>query len=156
MASSLVQPTRIGRYRAPQSVFHLIDDNSLARSSFCLIYASITPNSFQTDLGVYNAEANEEIVSILSFKTQVNNQQTPFFCLGTVIYKDEEIEPTAGRLLIFTAHTSATATKTSSLDLALVASAQVGGVVYSLVAVEGKIVAAVNSSVRLLISYTYG
>ncbi len=104
---------------------------------------------------MYTAEADEEIVSILSFRAQVNNQETPFFCLGTVIYKEDEIEPSAGRLLIFRAHTSATTQKTSSLDLALVASEKVTGVVYSLVLVEGKIVAAVNSSVRFLMSYTH-
>lgn len=101
-------------------------------------------------LGRYKTEPNEEITSILSFKAVVEDQEKPFFCLGTVIYKEEELEPTSGRLLIFTAHSSTVATKTSSLELSLVTSSKVKGCVYALKEVEGKIIAAVNSSVCVL------
>jgi DNA damage-binding protein 1 len=77
----------------------------------------------------------------------IEGQKRPFFCLGTVIFKEEEPEPTAGRLLIFTAYTLATQSKSSSLELSMVTFADVRGCVYSLKIVEDKIVAAINSSV---------
>lgn len=77
----------------------------------------------------------------------VEGQKKPFFCLGTVVYKAEENEPTAGRLLIFTAYTSTTQSKSSALELSMLTFADVKGCVYSLKVVEDKIVAAVNSSV---------
>jgi len=98
-------------------------------------------------LGQFNCDLDEEITSVVSFSLTVEGQQKPFFCLGTVIYKAEELEPTAGRLLILTAYTSATQSKSSSLELSMVTSADVWGCVYSLKVVEDKIVAAVNSSV---------
>lgn len=91
-------------------------------------------------------------MSLANFSIAVKNQEMPFFCLGTVIYKEEEIEPTSGRLLILTAHSSTSATKASGLELLLVAAAEVKGAVHSLKVVEGKIVAAVNSSVCIFSS----
>ncbi|KAF8967077.1 CPSF A subunit region-domain-containing protein [Flammula alnicola] len=131
VACTRIEPARIGSFEFPTSSFHLVDDSSLAR------------------LGQYKCAPNEEITSALTFKSLVENQEKPFFCLGTVVYKEEEIEPTSGRLLIFTAYTSAAPTKTSSLELSLVASAEVKGCVYALKNVEGKIVAAINSCVLL-------
>lgn len=98
-------------------------------------------------LGQYNCENDEEITSVASFKIQVQDEEKPLFCLGTMLFKDEEKEPSVGRLIIFTAYTPINSTKTSSLELSLVASTKVEGCVYALKIVDGKIVAAVNSSV---------
>ena len=99
------------------------------------------------DLGQFNCGPDEEITSVVSFSITVEGQKKPFFCLGTVFYKAEEKEPTAGRLLIFTAYTSTMQSKLSSLELSMLTFADVKGCVYSLKVVEDKIVAAVNSSV---------
>ena len=98
-------------------------------------------------MGQFNCGPDEEITSVVSFCMTVEGQKKPFFCLGTVSYKAEEKEPTAGRLLIFTAYTSTTQSKLSSLELSMLTFANVKGCVYSLKVVEDKIVAAVNSSV---------
>ncbi|KAF9485871.1 hypothetical protein BDN70DRAFT_870784 [Pholiota conissans] len=126
-----IEPTRIGTFEPARSTFYLIDDNTLAH------------------LGRYKTGPNEEITSVLSFKAVVDAQEKPFFCLGTVIYKEEEIEPTSGRLLIFTTHAATISAKSSSLELSLITSSEVKGCVYSLKEVEGQIVAAVNSSILL-------
>lgn len=70
----------------------------------------------------------------------------PFFCVGTYVYKAGEVEPSAGRLMVFTASTSTS----SNLALSLMASTKVPGCVYALTVVQNQIVAAVNSSVCFL------
>lgn len=100
-----------------------------------------------SDLCQFNCDSDEEITSVVSFSLTVEGRKKPFFCLGTVFYKAEEVEPTAGRLLIFTAYPSTTQSKLPSLELAMLTSTTVRGCVYSLKFVEDKIVAAVNSSV---------
>ncbi|KAF8908996.1 CPSF A subunit region-domain-containing protein [Gymnopilus junonius] len=126
-----VEPGRIGTYESLTSSFHVVDDNSLSR------------------LGQYQCEPDEEITAVLSFNSIVENESKPFFCLGTMLYKPEEKEPSVGRLLIFTAYTATGTSKTSSLELSLVASAEVQGCVFALKYVNDKIVAAVNSSILL-------
>lgn len=100
-------------------------------------------------LGQYHCEPEEEITSVTSFSIKVQDEDKPFFCLGTMIYKADEQEPVSGRLLIFSAFTSKTPSKKSSLELSLITSVKVEGCVYALKIVKDRIVAAVNSSVRL-------
>lgn len=128
------------------------------RFPVCLTFIIICPlilTGSYSDLGKYNCENDEEITSVASFRTRVEDEDKPFFCLGTMIYKAEEKEPAVGRLLVFTAYTPTNSTKTSSLELSLVTSAKVEGCVYALKMVDGKIVAAVNSSVRSRSIYLY-
>lgn len=78
----------------------------------------------------------------------MNEQTASFFCLGTFVCRDGEIEPSNGRLLIFTAKPTS-----SSLLLSLVAEVETKGCVYALAIVNGMngmIAAAVNSAVRFL------
>ncbi|KDR82646.1 hypothetical protein GALMADRAFT_837022 [Galerina marginata CBS 339.88] len=131
VACTRIEPARIGSYESLRSSFHLIDDNSLSR------------------LGQYQCEPDEEIASVTSFTATVENQEKPFFCLGTMVYKAEEKEPSSGRLLVFTAYTATNSSRTSSLELSLVASTEVEGCVYALKNVNGRLVAAVNSSILL-------
>jgi len=78
------------------------------------------------------------------------SEEKPFFCLGTMIFKADEKEPSSGRLLVLTAYSGAVS-RTSTLEISVVASAEVKGCVYALQNVDGKLVAAVNSSVRYFI-----
>ena len=74
----------------------------------------------------------------------------PLFCLGAFTYEGEENQPTQGRILIFTAHSSQTQSRVVNLNLSLVTSVQVGGCVYAITVVNGMIVAAINSSVSVI------
>lgn len=104
-------------------------------------------------MGQFNCGSDEEITSVVSFSMTVEGQKKPFFCLGTYFYKAEENEPSAGRILIFTAYTTTTQSKSSSLELSMLTFADVKGCVYSLKVVEDKIVAAVNSSVSKTVQH---
>lgn len=85
---------------------------------------------------------------MVSFTAQLEAQSRPFFCLGTVVHNDEDKEPTQGRLLVFSAYASPVPKQNSTVELSLLASAEVNGCVYALKMVKGKIIAAINSSVR--------
>jgi len=85
---------------------------------------------------------------VVSFTAQLEAQSRPFFCLGTVVHNDEDKEPTQGRLLVFSAYASPVPKQNSTVELSLLASAEVKGCVYALRMVKGKIIAAINSSVR--------
>jgi DNA damage-binding protein 1 len=100
-------------------------------------------------LGRYRCEPDEEITSVVPFTSSLENQEQHFFCLGTMIYNPEETEPSSGRLLIFTAF--AGMTRTSTLELSMLASAEVNGCVFALSIVGNKIAAAVNSAVSRLV-----
>lgn len=82
------------------------------------------------------------MTALTTLSPLVGDNAMPLFCLGTYTYEPDEKEPTKGRLLLFTAFSSA-----SDLQLSLVTSVDVPGCVYSLAIVSDKIVAAVNSSV---------
>ncbi|KAH9480543.1 DNA damage-binding protein 1a [Psilocybe cubensis] len=129
VACTRTVPYRLGNIEPNESSFHLYDDTTLS------------------ELGRYNCDTDEEITSVASLRIQVQGEEKPLFCLGTMIYKSEENEPSVGRLLVFTAYTPSNSTKTSTLELSLLASTKVEGCVYALSIVNGKLVAAVNSSI---------
>jgi DNA damage-binding protein 1 len=76
----------------------------------------------------------------------IDDNPTSFFCLGTLTYKVDELEPTNGRLLVFNA-VEGSILRSSDLRLYLAAWARVQGCVYALTSMHGMIVAAVNASV---------
>lgn len=98
-------------------------------------------------LSNFNCGPEEEITALTAYSPMVNGKAMSLFCLGTYIYEAEEKEPTNGRLLIFTAYQSESPSNTSSLQLSMVASADVKGCVYALTVVGDTVVAAVNSAV---------
>ncbi|KIM43302.1 hypothetical protein M413DRAFT_444121 [Hebeloma cylindrosporum] len=130
VACSRTEPTRVESLEIFGSSFYLLDDTSLTR------------------LGQYKCNPNEEIISVVSFTGHLEAQQRPFFCLGTIVHDDEDKEPTQGRLLILSAYTSPVPTQNSTVELSLLTSTEVNGCVYALKVVKGKIIAAINSSVR--------
>lgn len=126
VACTRTVPGRIGGLESSTSSFKLLDDTTFS------------------DLSTFNCETDEEITALTTLSPLVGDKTMPLFCLGTFTYEPDEKEPTNGRLLIFTAFQSA-----SSLQLSLIASADVKGCVYSLALINDTIVAAVNSSVML-------
>ncbi|KAF9561348.1 hypothetical protein CPC08DRAFT_689138 [Agrocybe pediades] len=130
VASVQSLPGRVGDLDIGRSTFELLDDVAL------------------TSLAEYTCEENEEVTSLVSFTGTENGEEKPFFCLGTMIFNPEEKEPSAGKLHVFTAYSGNVGRK-STLELSLVASAEVKGCVFALQSVDGKIAAAVNSSILL-------
>lgn len=96
-------------------------------------------------LAQFTCGENEEIASVLAFTLTTQNDKQPFFCIGTLVYKEDEIEPSTGRLIVLTVATTKNGT---AKEFKTVATANVGGCVFALKSVGGKIVASVNSSVR--------
>lgn len=95
-------------------------------------------------LSEYVCDPDEEVSAILSVK------QGRHFLVGTVRHQVGEIEPSAGRLLLFSMQAGDGTTRGErgrSLDLKLLTSCNAEGCVYALVEVDGAIGAAVNTSV---------
>lgn len=74
----------------------------------------------------------------------MQNEEHPFFCIGTLVYDEAEIEPSSGRLIVLTV---AATNNGTAKEFKTVAAANVGGCVFALKSVGDKIVASVNSSV---------
>ncbi|KAJ7645598.1 mono-functional DNA-alkylating methyl methanesulfonate N-term-domain-containing protein [Mycena polygramma] len=126
------EPTRIGFPElAPRSSFRLLDDTTFSH------------------LSQYNCEPDEEITCVTSLTLKQGDASTPFFCLGTYVFRPEEKTPEAGRLLVFTAYPHKAETWSSNLELSLAASADVQGCVYAITTVNGLIAAGVDSAVML-------
>jgi len=101
-------------------------------------------------LGQYNTPINEEMTSALALSAPVNGQHRPFFCIGSYDYVASEIQPSVGRVTLLTAYTGGKQqTKTHSVEVAVLHQIKVPGCVYALKFVDGKIIAAVESSVGL-------
>lgn len=89
-------------------------------------------------------DSDEEVSAILSVK------QGNYFLIGTVRHQVGEIEPSAGRLLLFSMQAgdgTIRGEQGRSLDLKLLTSCDAEGCVYALVEIDGAIGAAVNTSV---------
>lgn len=106
-------------------------------------------------LAKFDCDADEEIVSIIPISAVVDGILTPFFVLGTFIFRPEEFEPDKGRILLISISTTNNPRNPrQGYQLSLAASIEVRGCVYALTPVVddkpvARIVAAVNSSVNL-------
>ncbi|KAG5648442.1 hypothetical protein DXG03_005016 [Asterophora parasitica] len=141
-------PYRVGELEAVHGVFRLLDDATFSSKnppSSSLGYSKLIS---RLALANFNCATNEEVTAVATYSPVINGKATPVFVVGTVTFADEK-EPSEGRLLIFSAYSFESAAKTSLSELSLLASADVGGAVYSITFVKGMIVLAVNSSVFL-------
>ncbi|KAF5391270.1 hypothetical protein D9757_001966 [Collybiopsis confluens] len=118
-------PSRIGEDESMTSSFKILDDSTLKVLA-------------QIDL-----EHDEHIMS--SAILSVPGSEQPLFCLGTMIFRSNELEPTSGRIHVYKTYQPSP----STVQLKQVISEEVGGCVYNLVIVQEMIAAAVNSSVFL-------
>lgn len=71
---------------------------------------------------------------------------TPFLCVGVTSYDDGEQEPSRGRLMLLQANGT-------RAFLAVMASVSVRGCVYAITSMQNIILAAVNSSVGIFVSF---
>ncbi|KAF8895272.1 CPSF A subunit region-domain-containing protein [Infundibulicybe gibba] len=125
------EPERVGNPESSRSCFVLLDDITFDR------------------LGQFNCDPDEEIFSITTFAPTIGDKTQSLFCVGTYLYREDETEPSQGRLIIFRTTTADGRTGPSTLQLSLLTSKQLRGCVTALTIVDDMILAAVNSSVLL-------
>ncbi|KAG6854676.1 hypothetical protein C0991_003324 [Blastosporella zonata] len=124
------EPYRIGGSHHTQYSFKLFD------------HITFTP------LANFHCKANyERLGAVATFAPVIDGRSTPLFCIGVHV-DSGDVEPTEGRLLILSA-SSIEQSKTSSLQMSLVAEADVKGCVYAMSFITDVVVAAVNSSVMM-------
>ncbi|KAI8780683.1 DNA damage-binding protein 1 [Biomphalaria glabrata] len=81
---------------------------------------------------------NESATSLLS--TTLGEDPTPYYIVGTALISTEEAEPKSGRIIVFHYNEG---------KLTMVAEKEIKGAAYSMVSFNGKLLASVNSTVRL-------
>lgn len=86
---------------------------------------------------------DEEVYSVACLSVTPDDARTECFVVGTAYLKDNEVEPSTGRLLVF-----GSSEDTRAGSAWLTAFTTVPGAVYSLACVDGLIVAGVNTAVR--------
>ncbi|KAG6903292.1 hypothetical protein C0995_000187 [Termitomyces sp. Mi166 len=124
------EPNRVGDVQKTQSSFRLFDD-----TKFDL-------------LANYNCEMNERLTAVATYSPEIDGKSTPVFCVG--VHTDEaELEPTEGRILVLSAIPAGGQSRTLSLHLSLLATADVQGCVYAISFIKDIVIATVNSSVML-------
>ncbi|THV04459.1 hypothetical protein K435DRAFT_649225 [Dendrothele bispora CBS 962.96] len=124
------EPSRIGLDQKVTSSFRLLDDTTF------------------TELARFTCDDDEQAMSLTLLKHSDANQTRTFFCVGTVYIRDEEKEPTKGRILVFSLHQSKESSSVYQLNVAI--NENVSGCVYSLASMSnGTLAAAINSSVMV-------
>eukprot|EP00898_Chlorokybus_atmophyticus_P002114 jgi/Chlat1/2903/Chrsp2S04662 len=97
----------------------------------------IDDQTFET-LMAYQLEPFEQACSIIT--ANFTDDSTSYFCVGTAYALPDEVEPTKGRILVFTVDDG---------KLQLAAEKETKGAVYNLNAFNGKLLAGINSKVQL-------
>lgn len=99
-------------------------------------------------LSEFVCDPDEEVTAVLALK------QGSYFLFGTVRHQIGEMEPSAGRLLLFTLEAGESGPRGERgrvLNMNLVATQNAEGCVYALVEVQHGFAAAVNTSVGLAV-----
>ena len=55
------------------------------------------------DVGSYACEPNEDVISVSVVDLTIDGNEVTYFAVGTVIYAGDDMEPSAGRILLFEA-----------------------------------------------------
>jgi DNA damage-binding protein 1 len=98
-------------------------------------------------LSTFACKETEEVYSISTVSLHDGLEDRSFFAVGTVFVNDTEVEPSRGRVLIFSVSPRDSAAGTHSRGSWLLTSGDVSGCVYALACTEGLLLAAVNSAV---------
>ncbi|CAG5121930.1 unnamed protein product, partial [Candidula unifasciata] len=105
-----------------QEVFSLL---ILRQSTFEVLHAhTLLPNECATSL----------------ISTTLGEDPTPYYIVGTALISPDEAEPKSGRIIVFHYNEG---------KLAMIAEKEIKGAAYSMVSFNGKLLASVNSTVRL-------
>ena len=92
--------------------------------------------------------ADQELSAVLSLPDGEDGR-SPCFCVGSVNYKAGEVEPSSGRLMLFSLSSVESSARSPETMLRMAVTEETPGCVYALAYSRGMIVAAVNTSVRL-------
>lgn len=125
------------------SSFKLLDDTTLSGSSTTSRYSLSMLIHFSAVLAQVDLQNDEHIMSLAVLNVTVNDKLQPLFCVGTTFLRNDEMEPSSGRILLF----EPTQPSPTVTQLRRVASDNVSGCVYSLAVIDGMLAAAINSSV---------
>ncbi|KAF9496184.1 hypothetical protein BDN71DRAFT_1415949 [Pleurotus eryngii] len=123
---SRTPPVRIGEVEIPSGSFKLLDEVTF--ENLCEFFS----------------EPHEEFTVITKMKSVTDVKDVSVYCVGSLRYKPQEIEPTGGRLYAFAA-----SYQQSTMQISVLASEEVNGCVYAVTVVGDLIAAAVNSAVML-------
>lgn len=125
---------------------------STVSSLFLLTAVGRDSHSLFPVLAQWKAELNEEMSALVAFTRKEGDQDVPYICTGSVVWPEGD-KPVTGRIRVFTL--VATSGKDGRTELNPVASKEVEGSVYALKWVNDKLVAAVETAVRMIALYLY-
>ncbi|KAF4605198.1 hypothetical protein EYR40_003981 [Pleurotus pulmonarius] len=123
---SRTPPVRIGEAEIPTGSFKLLDEVTF--ENLCEVFS----------------DPHEDFTAITKMKSIGDDKIVSVYCVGSLRYKPQEIEPTGGRLYAF-----AVSYQQSTMQISVLASEEVNGCVYAVSVVGNLIAAAVNSTVML-------
>ncbi|KAH9942902.1 CPSF A subunit region-domain-containing protein [Amylocystis lapponica] len=129
VTSNRTTPPRVGDFEPTISSFKVLDDSTFDQ------------------IGQFICEPGEEITAVVALPER-NGPRGTCFCIGTVHLEAADQEPSDGRLVVISVHNDGSSAS-GVPTITVVETQQVHGCVYQLVTVEGKIAAAVNTSVVL-------
>lgn len=94
----------------------------------------------------------EEVTSLCTARLDLREKEKSYFAVGTMFYEDMENEPSRGRVLLF----DVDGLDTRSVLPHLAAQLEIKGCAYAMTSQNGKLVAAVNTGVSLLLLFLVG
>lgn len=103
-------------------------------------------SSPRTELSEFEVDQGEEVTSLHAFTATLSGTPSSFLCVGVTSYNAGEREPSQGKLVLLQANGS-------RAFLVVMASVSVKGCVYAITSVQNMILAAVNSSVGIIVSF---
>jgi DNA damage-binding protein 1 len=134
------------------SHFSIFDDSTLQRGypPFTFYYS----DQQVVGLSTFGCKESEEVYSVSTVNLHDGLEDASFFALGTVFMDDAEVEPSKGRIMIFSVSPQDSTTGTQSRGSWLLTSEDVSGCVYALTCIDGLLLAGVNSAVRFILVLT--
>lgn len=103
----------------------------------------------EIELYEYVLKDAEEVASLCTARLDLRGNEKSYFAVGTMFYEDMESEPSRGRVLLF----NVDGLETRSVLPHLAAQTEIKGCAYALMSQNGKLVAAVNTGVSLLLLF---
>lgn len=140
-------PSRIGEQNDTITAFKILEENSFDRKSWIHAFIIYSVHSWHTEIAEWIFSADQELSSMLNLPDGEDGR-SPCFCVGSVNYRSEEVEPSSGRIMLFALSQNEGSTRYSENALRMVAIEETPGCVYALAYTRGMVVAAVNTSVR--------
>lgn len=107
--------------------------------------------SSEVELYEYDLKDAEEVTSLCTARLDLRGNEKEYIAVGTMFYEDMENEPSRGRVLLF----DVDGPESQNVPH-LAAETKIKGCAYALMSQNGKLVAAVNTGVSLLLLFLVG